>query len=126
MIRDPEELRDQRRQQRRAAAPAPVQTDQTVIEQTRAQIERERADDPMARPRQWLCRWRSDRHELATIAADEGIEVTEIRAGIDRALRAEGSTLAELEAARRRPAVRLGRGGAAVVERSAGRLRAVS
>ena len=49
-------------------------------------------------PRQWLARYRSDRHGLECIARDARRTVAEVRAGIDRLLEQEGRTLAELEA----------------------------
>lgn len=115
-MRDPEDLARARREQRRGDAEAPAAdqaTDQgpdnTVAMQ---RLAAERAADPAARGRAWLARWRSDRHDLQLIASDEGLDLEAIRAGIDAALRAEGSSLAAAEAARGRPPVRLGRGGA--------------
>lgn len=50
------------------------------------------------KPVQWLARFRSDRHTLDRIADDDGVTVAQVRAGIDRAARAEGTTFAAIEA----------------------------
>lgn len=50
--------------------------------------------------RQWLCRFRSDRHSLEAIAADEGCTVAMVRAGLEHVLQLEGSSLALLEQSR--------------------------
>jgi len=111
---DPEDVVGHRRQRAKPpvheVVPDHAEGASAQMIETQRQLERLRADDDLSRPWQWLCRWRSDRHHLEAIARDEGLEVAAIKAGIDRALRLEGTTFAAVDEAMCRPRVRLGRG----------------
>lgn len=101
---DPDELREQRRAA--AAAPADQLPTDPVATAIAAQLARQDLSD---RGWRWLARWRSDRHDFARIAGDEGLQVAEVRAAVDAELRREGTTLVAAEAevaARQRRAAR--------------------
>lgn len=101
MIRDPEDFVERRRE-RRDPKPEPEAAAVSVLDVTMRMLTAERADDPTFLPRAWLARHRGDRRSFEAIAADDEVDIATVRAAIDRALRAEGSSLAEFEESQKR------------------------
>lgn len=93
MMRDPDEFDGRRKAkpEHRPEPPAPV----NMLEQTMRQLDHERAGDEPGRRRRWLARYRGDFHSAERIAADEGLDASVVRAGIEQAA---GCPLAEIRA----------------------------
>jgi hypothetical protein len=100
MIRDPEEMREQRTRNAMRSKEASSAPAASMLEAGRQPLASGGTVDHQAAARQWLCRFRSDRHSVEAIAADEGCTVAMVRAGIEHVLQLEGSSLALLEQSR--------------------------
>lgn len=127
MTYDPEQIRDERRELPRpdrpaaptasagASAPAPWPNESRTLEM----LAKLREGSSLAAAERWLCVIRGDRKPgspaelaaaIAELAADERQSIEAVRAGLERKLQAEGSSLAEWFARLSRPRKLLGRG----------------
>lgn len=123
MTYDPEQIRDERRELQRpdrsdAPASPPPELSQAERE-TIALLARLRAGETLFNGRRWLCIARSDRRPsssfeltsvLVAIAKAEGVPLEVVRDDVDKALQAEGSSLAAWSEQLDRPRPVLGRG----------------
>lgn len=127
MTYDPEQIREERRAQPRLQHLQPEAADVAPtgpiksLEQTQQLLARLRDGYSLADAERWLCVIRGDRkpatpaelaEAIADLAADEQQSVEAVRAGLDRKLAAEGSSLAGWIERLSRPRKLLGRGGA--------------
>lgn len=123
MTYDPEQIRDERRElprTERSTAPASPPPELSEAERkTIALLVRLRDGETLFNGRRWLCIARSDRRPsssseltraLVAIAEAEGVPLEVVRDDVDKALQAEGSSLAAWSEQLDRPRPVLGRG----------------